>query len=169
MISNNYFLNVVRFVLLVLVQVLVFNRLNFFGFINPMVYVLFLYWYPIKENRAAFIGLSFLLGISIDFFSDTMAIHTASTITIAYMRPAIMRFVFGVNFEFQSFKLSNSTRIQQIAFLTLLIIVHHLVFFTLEIFSLANFLLILKKVLANGVATLILCLLFGSLFSMRKE
>ncbi|WP_149276756.1 rod shape-determining protein MreD [Pareuzebyella sediminis] len=169
MISNSYFLNVVRFVLLVLVQVLVFNRLNFFGFINPMVYVLFLYWYPIKENRAAFIGLSFLLGISIDFFSDTMAIHTASTITIAYMRPAIMRFVFGVNFEFQSFKLSNSTRIQQIAFLTLLIIVHHLVFFTLEIFSLANFLLILKKVLANGVATLILCLLFGSLFSMRKE
>lgn len=169
MISNNYFLNVVRFVLLVLVQVLVFNRLDFFGFINPMVYVLFLYWYPVKENRSAFIGLSFLLGISIDFFSDTMAIHTASTITIAYMRPAIMRFVFGVNFEFQSFKLSNSTRIQQIAFLTLLIIVHHLVFFTLEIFSLANFLLILKKVLTNGVATLILCLLFGSLFSMRKE
>ena len=169
MISNSYFLNVVRFILLVLVQVLIFNRLNFFGFINPMVYILFLYWYPIKENRAAFIGLAFLLGISIDFFSDSMALHAASTLTIAYMRPAIMRFVFGVNFEFQSFKLSNTTRIQQITFLTLLIVVHHLVFFTLEIFSLANFLLILKKVLATGAVTLILCLLFGSLFSVRKE
>ena len=82
---------------------------------------------------------------------------------------AIMRFVFGVNFEFQSFKLSNTTRVQQITFLALLIIVHHLVFFTFEIFSLANFLLILKKVFATGTATLILCLLFGSLFSMRKE
>jgi len=169
MISNNYFVNIIRFALLVLVQVLVFNRLNFFGFINPMVYIMFLYWYPIKENRAVFIGLSFLLGIAIDFFSDTMAIHAASTVTIAYFRPAIMRFVFGVNYEFQSFKLGNATRVQQFTFLALLIVVHHAVFFTLEIFSLANILLILKKVLSIGLATLVLCLLFGSLFSTRKD
>ncbi len=169
MISNYFFINFIRFVLLVLVQVLVFNRLNFFGFINPMVYILFLYWYPIKEKRAAFIGLSFLLGLSIDFFSDTMALHAASTTTIAYLRPAIMRFIFGVNLEFQSFKLSNSTKAQQFTFLTLLIVVHHFVFFTLEVFSLINILLILKKVLIISLATLILCLLFGTLFSVKKE
>jgi len=169
MISNYYVINVIRFALLVLVQVLVFNRLNFFGFINPMVYILFLYWYPIKQNRGAFIGLSFLLGLSIDFFSDTMAINAASTTTIAYMRPAIMRFVFGVNYEFQSFKLGNATRVQQFTFLTLLIVVHHLVFFTLEIFSFSNVLLIVKKVVSISAATLVLCLLFGSLFSVRKE
>lgn len=167
--NNSYFVNTVRFILLVLVQVLVFNQLNFFGFINPMVYILFLYWYPIKENRAAFIGLSFILGLSIDLFSDTMALHAASTVTIAYIRPAIMRFVFGVNIEFQSFRLGSSTKAQQITFLTLLIVVHHLVFFTLEIFSLANTLLILKKTLAIGTATLILCLLFTSLFSVKRE
>ncbi len=169
MISNYYFINVIRFSLLILVQVLVFNRLNFFGFINPMVYILFLYWYPIKQNRAAFIALSFLLGLCIDFFSDTMAINAAATVTIAYLRPAIMRFVFGVNYEFQSFKLGNATRVQQFTFLALLIVVHHFVFFTLEIFSFANFLLILKKVFAISLATLILCLLFGSLFSVKKE
>ena len=169
MISNNYFINIIRFTLLVIVQVLVFNRLNFFGFINPMVYIMFLYWYPIKENRAAFLGLGFLLGFAIDFFSDTMAIHAASTVTIAYLRPAIMRFVFGVNYEFQSFKLGNTTKAQQITFLALLIVVHHLMFFTLEFFSLANILLILKKVVAIGLATLVLCLLFGSLFSVKKE
>ncbi len=169
MISNSYFINVIRFALLVLVQVLVFNRLNFFGFINPMVYILFLYWYPIKQNRAAFIGLSFLLGLSIDFFSDTMAINAASTVTIAYLRPAIMRFVFGVNLEFQSFKLGNATYVQQFTFLALLIVVHHFVFFALEIFSFANMLLILKKVLSISLASLLLCLLFSSLFSVRKE
>ncbi|MBT8297443.1 MAG: rod shape-determining protein MreD [Maribacter sp.] len=167
--TSSFFINIIRFILLVLVQVLVFNRLNFFGFINPMVYILFLYWYPIKENRAAFIGLSFLLGLSIDFFSDTMALHSAATITIAYLRPVIMRFVFGINYEFQSFKLSNTTRAQQFTFLALLILVHHLVYFSLEIFSYANLLLIIKKVLAIGSASLILCLLFGSLFSVNKE
>jgi hypothetical protein len=98
-----------------------------------------------------------------------MAINAASTITIAYLRPAIMRFVFGVNYEFQSFKLGNATKVQQFTFLALLIVVHHLAFFTLEIFSFANLLLILKKTFSISLATLILCLLFGSLFSVRKE
>ena len=167
--NSGFFINIIRFILLVLVQVLIFNRLNFFGFINPMVYILFLYWYPIKENRAAFIGLGFLLGLSIDFFSDTMALHSAATITIAYLRPTIMRFVFGINYEFQSFKLSNATRAQQFTFLALLILVHHLVYFSLEIFSIANLFLIVKKVLTIGSASIILCLLFGSLFSVNKE
>ncbi|WP_133643325.1 rod shape-determining protein MreD [Zeaxanthinibacter enoshimensis] len=167
--SNSYFMNAVRFLLLIAVQVLVFNKLNFFGFINPMVYILFLYWYPIKENRTAFISISFLLGFIIDIFSDTMALHAASSVTIAYLRPAIMRFVFGVNFEFQSFKLSNTTLVQQITFLALLIITHHLLFFTLEIFSFSNLLIILKKVVFTGAATLVVCLLLRTLFSVKKE
>ncbi|HUH46110.1 MAG TPA: hypothetical protein VLZ54_03070 [Arenibacter sp.] len=155
--------------LLILVQVLIFNNLNFFGYINPMVYILFLYWYPIKEKRALFILLSFLLGLMVDWFSDTMAIHAAATVTIAYLRPTIMRFCFGVNYEFQNFKLTNTTKAQQITFLALLIIIHHLIFFTLEIFSFENTLLILKKVFSISLATLLLCLLLSSLFSVNKE
>ncbi len=169
MISNSFFINVIRFTLLVLVQILIFNRLNFFGFINPLVYVLFVYWYPIKENRTTFLLISFLLGLCIDIFSDTLAINSAAAVTIAYLRPVIMRFVFGVNYEFQSFKLNNSTKAQQITFLALLIVIHHVTYFTLEIFSFTNSLLILQKTLTIGLATLILCLLFISLFSTKKE
>ncbi|WP_394750274.1 rod shape-determining protein MreD [Spongiimicrobium salis] len=169
MTNNFYFINVIRFVLLVLVQVLVFNNLNFLGYINPMVYVLFLYWYPIKENKAVLILLGFLLGFMVDLFSDTMAIHAAATVTIAYFRPVIMRFCFGVNFEFQTFKLSNTTTAQQITFLALLLIVHHLIFFSLEIFNLSNILLILKKVVATTSLSLVVCILFSTLFSVKKE
>ncbi|MFS4455038.1 rod shape-determining protein MreD [Maribacter sp. 2304DJ31-5] len=169
MISSSFFTNILRFSLLILIQVLVFNKLNFFGFINPMVYVLFLYWYPIKENRTTFIAISFLLGLLIDIFSDTLAINAAATVTIAYIRPTIMRFIFGVNYEFQSFKLNNATKAQQFTFLALLIVIHHVVYFTLEIFSFTNTLMILKKTLVTGSASLILCLLFSTLFSTRKE
>lgn len=169
MISNSFLINLLRFSLLILVQTLIFNRLNFIGFINPFVYVLFIYWYPIKENRTTFLIVSFLLGLCIDIFSDTLAINAAAALTIAYFRPVIMRFVFGVNYEFQSFKLNNSTKAQQITFLALLIIIHHITYFTLEIFSFTNSLLILQKTLVIGLATLILCLLFISLFSTKKE
>lgn len=159
----------IRFVLLILVQVFIFNKLNFFGFINPLVYILFIYWYPIKENRTTFLVTSFLLGLCVDIFSDTLAINAAATVTIAYFRPVLMRFVFGVNYEFQSFKLNNSTKAQQITFLALLIVIHHVTYFVLEIFSFSNSLLILQKTLVIGLATLILCLLFISLFSTKKE
>lgn len=167
--NNYYFVNVIRFILLVSVQVLVFNKLNFFGWINPMVYILFLYWYPIKENRAFFLIMAFLLGLFVDIFSDTLALNAAAAVTIAYIRPMIMRFCFGVNYEFQSFKLSNTTNAQQITFLALLILIHHIIFFSLEIFSLSNLLLILKKIITTGVATFIVCLLFRTLFSVRKN
>ncbi len=169
MINSNFFINLLRFILLVLSQVLIFNKLNFFGYINPLIYILFLYWYPIKQNRTTFIIVSFLLGLCIDVFSDTLAINAAATVTIAYLRPTIMRFVFGVNYEFQSFKLNNSTKAQQFTFLALLIIIHHLVYFTLEIFSLSNSLLILQKTVTVGIATLILTLLLSTLFSSKKE
>ena len=169
MTNNLYFLTSLRFILLVLVQVLVFNKLNFLGFINPMVYLLFLYWYPIKQRRAIFLLISFLLGLTIDIFSDTVAFHATATVTLAYLRPPIMRFVFGVNYEFQSFKLSNTTKAQQITFLALLIIGHHTIFFLLEIFSLDHLLLLLKKIVFTGAGSVLICLLFTSLFSVDKE
>ncbi len=169
MTNNVYLINSLRFLLLVLAQVLVFNKLNFMGFINPMIYILFLYWYPIKQRRGVFILISFLLGFTIDVFSDTLAFHTIACITMAYLRPTIMRFVFGVNFEFQSFKLTNTTKAQQITFLAFLIIGHHTIFFLLEIFSLDHLLLLLKKIVFTSIGTLLLCVLITSLFSAEKE
>ncbi len=167
--NNVVLLNILRFVLLVLTQVLIFNTLNFMGSLNPLVYVIFLYWYPIKGNRALFLFTAFLLGLIIDIFSDTLALHSFATLTAAYTRPIIMRFCFGVNYEFQNFSFKNTTKVQRLTFLGLLVLVHHLVFFFLEILSLSHILLILKKILATGLITFFLCAMFSSLFSPKSE
>nr|WP_321416047.1 rod shape-determining protein MreD [uncultured Allomuricauda sp.] len=167
---NSYLLiNIVRFVFLVITQVLIFNNLNFLGFINPFVYVIFFYWYPIKGNRALFMVIALLLGLVIDIFSDTLALNALASVTIAYARPSIMRFCFGVNYDFQNFSFKNTTKLQRITFMALLVFIHHLIFFSFEILSIAHILLILKKVIATGTVTLILCVLFSSLFSPKSE
>jgi len=167
--NNNIVLNSIRFVLLVLAQVLIFNHINFMGFINPMVYIIFIYWYPLHENIAGFLLISFLMGFTIDLFSDTMAIHTAALLTIAFARSVVMRFCFGANFEFQGFAFKNTTRIQRATFLGLLIGFHHFIFFSLELLSFSHFLLILKKILATGVSTFLISLLLTSLFARETE
>ena len=167
--NSTLFINGLRFVLLVLTQVLIFNTLNFLGFINPLVYVIFFYWYPIKSNRAIFMFTAFFLGFMIDFFSDTLALHSIASLTVAYVRPVIMRFCFGVNYEFQNFSFRNTTKIQRLTFLGLLVLIHQTVYFSFEIMSLSHFLLILKKIFATGIVTLVMCTLFSSLFSPQSE
>lgn len=167
--NNPIFLNGLRFVLLVLAQVLIFNRLNFLGFINPMVYVLFFYWYPIRTNRPLFLFLGFFLGFVIDIFSDTMALHALSGLTVAYARPIAMRFCFGANYEFQGFTFKSTTRVQRITFLLFLVFIQHFVFFTFEILSFSHILLILKKILFTGIATLLLSVLLSSLFATEFD
>ena len=165
MLSSSAVLGVIRFVLLVLAQVLIFNDMGFYGLVNPMVYVLFVYWYPIENNRTLFLLVSFLLGLTLDAFSDSLALHTMATTTIAFVRPLIMRFCFGANFDFQGFSLRNTSRIQRYTLLALLIFVHHLIFFSLEAFSFSHFLLILKKLLFVGLGTFVLSFLINTLFS----
>jgi hypothetical protein len=143
--------------------------MNFMDSINPLVYVIFFYWYPIKGNRTLFMLISFLLGLIIDIFSDTMALNAIASLTVTYARPVIMRFCFGVNYEFQNFSFKNTTKVQRITFMALLILIHQLVFFSLEILSFTHILLILKKVFATGLVTLVLCTLFSSLFSPTSE
>ena len=167
--TDNYIFGTVRFLGLVLAQVLVFNHLNILDMINPMVYILFFYWYPVQDNRTVLIGIAFLLGFTVDLFSDTMALHAAASVTTAFFRYPIMRFVFGVNLEFQNFRISNSTRVQQFSFLALLIGIHHLTFFVLEIFALSNLLLILKRVVLTGISTFVFSVLLAALFSRRRE
>ena len=165
--NSSYLMGLIRFLVLLLGQSLIFNHLDVFGQYNPMVYILFLYWYPIKNNRALFLVISFLLGFAVDIFSDTLALNSAAMLTTAFFRPQIMRFVFGVNMEFQNLRVAQTSRLQQFSFLTLLLVIHHLVFFGLEIFSLTNFLLILKLVLVTGMISFIFSALFTSLFSHR--
>lgn len=167
--NNTTFLHILRFILLVLAQVLIANTLNFLGFINPMIYVIFLYWYSQKGSCAVFMLVAFLLGFSIDVFSDTLALHALASVTVAYARPVIMRLCFGTNHEFQSFSFKTTTRLQRISFLGLLILLHHGIFFSLEILSISHFLLILKKTITTGIASLVLCLLLNVLFGAKRR
>ena len=75
MLNNLIFVNTVRFLLLVLVQVLLLNQINLFGYVNPYLYLLFIIIYPFTGNKSLLIFLSFLLGLFVDFFSDSGGIQ----------------------------------------------------------------------------------------------
>ncbi|WP_151672270.1 rod shape-determining protein MreD [Patiriisocius marinus] len=165
--NNAIFINALRFLGLLLLQVLVLNNINFLGYINPYLYILFILIFPFTGNKSLLIGLSFLLGLSIDFFSDSGGVHAAASVFIAYLRPFLLKFSFGVSYEYNAIKLSKVTFSERLIYISLMVILHHLVLFSLEIFSVSRILLILKSTLFSGIFSIILILCSLVLFSRK--
>lgn len=166
--NNTIISHSVQFIVLVLLQVTVLNHINFLGDINPYLYVIFICLFPINNNRLAFIFLSFLLGLSIDLFSDSGGVHAAASVTIAFIRPVILKFTFGSVYEHQTIKFKQVDFGAKIIYFIILVFIHHLILFSLEIFNLSNILLVLKKTLFSGIFTVLLCVITTIIFSRKK-
>ncbi len=161
--------NTLRFILLIIAQVLIFNHINFLGFINPYPYVLFILLFPIGDNRALLIALSFLLGITLDMFSNSGGMHAAASLVMAYSRPWVLRSVFGVAYEYNTIRIANISFTERFIYITILVLIHHFVLFLLETFNVSDILYIFKKTLFSSIFTLILCLIFITLFSVKRK
>ena len=146
-----------------------FNHINFLGYINPLPYVLFIIALPFNMNKFWALGLAFFLGLTLDIFGNSGGVHTAACLIAIYVRPVLLRFSFGISFEYQSLKLSGVPINQRLVYISILVVIHHLVFFLLETFNLSNILYTLQKTLFTGIFTIFLCILFQILFSAKQK
>jgi rod shape-determining protein MreD len=161
--------SIIRFVVLILAQVLVFNNINFLGNINPYPYILFILLFPINNNRTLFIFLSFMLGLFVDLFSDSGGIHAAACVTIAFIRPPVLKFAFGMIYEHQTIKFNNTEFSNRIVYFSILLVIHHLIMFLLEIFNISNIIFVLQKTLFSSIFTILICALISILFSNKQR
>ena len=158
-----------RFIALLLVQVVVCNNINFLGYINPYIYIVFIFLFPIRDSRIVLLLISFLLGILVDMFSDSGGVHAAAAVNLAYARPLLLKMSFGMLYEHQSVKFSNTDIGSLITYVGLGTLLHHFILFSLEVFNISNILLILKKTLFSSIFTIILSILIIVLFSRNKK
>lgn len=156
-----------RFFALVILQVLVLNHVHFLGYINPYTYILFIALFPIKNNRIALILLSFLLGLTVDMFLDTGGIHAAACVFIAYIRPLVLKFSFGTIYEHQTVRFNTVDFGSKLTYFTLLSVLHHIVLFSLEIFSISKIILVFQKTLFSSIFTILLSVAISIIFSRK--
>ncbi len=145
------------FVLLILMQVLLFNNVRISGYINPQLYLFYVLMLPVHIRGYVLLLSAFLLGIVVDAFSDSMAIHAMATVFMAFCRPAALRILVGKasldGVDSPSFYSLGTISLFLYAFI--LIFLHHSVLFFLEIFRLNEIVQTLSRVLASSVVTLI--------------
>jgi len=161
--------NIARFILLLVAQILIFNNINFLGFINPYPYILFIILYPVNGNKSGLLIASFFLGIIMDMFCNSGGVHAAACVALAYYRPYIFKFSFGLSYEYQTVKLNDVLTPERFSFILISVIIHHFVLFLLEVFRL-NFLWeILLKTLISTLFTIIICIIIIYIIKPNKR
>ncbi|WP_413999471.1 rod shape-determining protein MreD [Flavobacterium sp. W1B] len=161
--------NTLRFILLLAIQILIFNNMTFLGFIIPLPYILFIILYPVNGNKSGLLLASFLLGIIMDVFSNSGGIHATACLTLAFLRPYIFKFAFGVSYEYQTIKLNDVLTPERFSFISLSVIIHHFTLFLLEAFQISFFLDILIRSLLSTVFTIISCIVIIYLIKPNKK
>ncbi|MDN3664476.1 rod shape-determining protein MreD [Algibacter miyuki] len=167
--NNLFFVQGGRFLVLVFFQILIFNHINFLGYINPYVYILLIAFFPVRNNRIIIILLSFFLGLTIDLFLDTGGIHAGACVFIAYIRPVILKSSFGMIYEHQSIKFDTVDFGTKLTYISLLTVIHHFVLFSLEIFNFSKIILILQKTLFSSIFSIILIMIITIIFSKKSK
>ena len=159
---NSLFRYAGAFVLLIVLQLLIFNNIEFSGYVNPFVYVMFILILPISLPSWILLLLSFLTGFVVDLFSGTMGVHVFATVMVGFVRP----WVLSVNVTSETMEADMSPSSYRnglrwfLVYTVTVVLVHHLALFFVEIFSLKNFLHTLLRVLLSTVVTTFFIVLF---------
>jgi len=156
------------FLSLLFLQVFVFNNILFLGYINPYLYIAFVIFYPLKKERYLFLFLSFLLGLAIDFFSDSGGINAFSLLFIAYIRLFLVRILFKkTEQDYLLFNLKQEPFGRVFNYVIILIVIHHFILFSLANFSSQNFSSVLTNTLYSSIFTSVL--FFIGTYIIRKK
>ncbi len=169
--NNVYVKNIVRFVLLILFQVLILDTVQFGGYVIPYIYLLFILLLPFDTNKSLLLILAFFTGLSIDFFENTLGLHTAAVVFMAFARPGVIKFYFPTLEHIKG----EEPGLLKLGFSGFLKYIFTLVFFDqllltfLEVFSLHDFFQTLSHVFVNTLVTLLGILVTVMLFTSRHR
>lgn len=160
-----------RFFGLILVQGLILKNMEAGYFINPFLYILFIIQLPFELPAWIGLMLAFVLGFFIDIFYGTMGMHMAACTLIGWARPAVLRFMVPRDgYEFgQQPTMQDMGKMWFLSYAGILIVIHHLFLFFIEIFDFRELHLTLLRVVISATATLLLVVVTQFLFYRKRE
>lgn len=159
-------IQLIRFAIYAVVHVLLISRLVLFDLGWCFFYLGFLLFLPLGTPIVVQLLLSFAMGLTMDIFYDTGGLHAAAAVLLGYLRPWVLRLLTPRD----GYDTQDSVNVHQMGwqwfavYLLLLVLIHHITFFVLELGSFQHFGQTLGKILTSVVFTSLALLIVQLLF-----
>lgn len=153
--------HILSLVIVLLLQMLVFNNLHFLGICHPYIYILFLIALPIRIPQWIELLIGFGVGLIVDMFCGSPGVHTAACSFLAYLRPIFIRRTIQdaerISMTIDGHSIGFNEYVKLVVLYTIL---HHTLVFLIEAWSLAHFWLLLAKIIVSSLFTIALLLFY---------
>ena len=151
------------FFVFVLAQTMVLGRIHLFGYATPLLYVYFVAMFNRNYPKWAVLLWSFAMGLTIDVFSNTPGVAAASLTLIGAIQPYFLEpFIPRDSVDDLRPSIRTIGMVKYVYYITVLVVLYCIVFFSLEAFNFFNWMDLLKSVGGSAVITLVLILTFES-------
>ena len=164
--------HILRFIALILLQVLVLDHLDVLnGLMVPYLFVFFLLMLPIEMPAWAQLAIGAVTGLVMDFFTSTPGMHMSACVVMMYARLQVLRLLSPrEGYEFGA----RPTVMRMgfpwyVTYAGLLILLHHLWLFFVELHRFDAFLGTFLRALLSAAFTFALCLLAQFLTSGQER
>ncbi len=171
MTSRTVFFNIIRFFFLIFFQVLILNHINLSGYINPYFYIYFILLLPFDTPKWMLLITSFILGLSVDIFTNTIGLNAAACVMMAFARPFVITAISSgpESLLGDTPSLKNQGLKWFLYYAIILTLIHHFTFFYLEIFRFSEFMATFVRMLLSSAFTLFLMLISEYLLYPRGK
>jgi len=169
--SRVIIINLIRFVLLVFLQVFLLKNISLYNLSTPYLYILFVLLLPFEVPNVLLFLLAFILGLTVDAFYDTPGLHAASCVLLAFVRVLFI----SITVQKDGFDNEPEPTLSIMGFrwfftyALVLTLFHHFFLFNLEVFRFSELEYTLTRFLLSSVFTVFLMLVSGLLFFRKKE
>jgi rod shape-determining protein MreD len=152
---------ILMFLLIIALQILLFNNIQFSGYINPYVYVMIILLLPFNTPSWLLLIFSFVTGLIVDFFTGTPGMHSSATLLAGFARPLVLR-VISPRDGYDSGSAPSMLTFGFTWFFTytlVMVLIHHTTLFYLEVFRLTDFFRTMLRVILGSVFSITFILL----------
>lgn len=168
--AYNLFRLAAVFVVLLLLQIVVFDNLDFLGLCNPFVYVAFVMFVPFGTSTILLMVLAAALGLIVDVASNTPGMHMAACVLVAYVRPYVLRLIAYRSVSYKEGDIPGSRAYGTLWFAryaVLMVSIHHVALFLVEQFDSFYLLPTLLRIVLSIVASSLLIVLLENFMPAR--
>jgi len=143
-----------RYVVVMLLQVLLFDQLQLWGACHPYIYILCLLMLPITLPHSVDMLIGAVVGLVMDIFCNSLGIHTASCILLMFVRPYLLGVIVNDKDRLnEQIHLRTLGMEAFIKYVVILVFIHHLMVFSLAAWSWHHIGFVLLETVVSGVIT----------------
>ncbi|MBK9255511.1 MAG: hypothetical protein IPM42_08495 [Saprospiraceae bacterium] len=165
--------NIIRFFIIILAQVLIFKRISFstegLGYAHFLIYPLFILLLPVKTPKGVLLILAFITGLIVDIFYDSIGIHASALVFTAYIRNLFIALLE----PYEGYNTDDSPTLKTmgigwfVSYISICLFIHLFFYFSVEAFSFVFILDIFLNTVFSFFPSLIVIVLSQYIFKTK--